>query len=97
MARYTREEALEMILDEFDSGGELEIEEDVSFPLPHRGGDDEMEPSPSPPPFPLPSGPLSPSPPSPSQSGQSRSPSPDHSCRGRRGSSKEAGDERSGC
>ena len=35
MARYTAEEALEMIRNEFDSRGELDIEEDLSFPLPH--------------------------------------------------------------
>ena len=34
MVRYIVEEALEMICDEFDSRGELVIE-DLSFPLPH--------------------------------------------------------------
>ncbi len=34
MAMYTVEEALGMISDEYDSGGELDIEEDPSFPLP---------------------------------------------------------------
>ena len=46
MARYTAEEALGVICDEFDSGGELDIEEDLSFPLPDPEDDDEMEVAP---------------------------------------------------
>ena len=41
MSRYTAEEALEMICDQFDSGGELDIEEDFRFPLPHPSDDDD--------------------------------------------------------
>ena len=56
MARYTAQEALEMICDEFHSGGELDIEEDLRFPLPHLSDeDDERDPSPSPPLSPSPS------------------------------------------
>jgi len=64
MTKYTREEALEMTFDEFDSGESLKLR-NVSFPLPHRGDDDEMEPSlsPSPPPSPSPSWTLPLSPP----------------------------------
>ena len=89
MARYTAEEALEMICDESDSGGELDIEEDLSFPLPHLSDDNEGEPSPSPSPYLLPLLPLSPSlslsSSLSSQSDRSRSPSPLHSSRGRTG------------
>jgi len=36
MSYYTREQALEMVLqDDLDSGGEIDIEEDPDFPLPH--------------------------------------------------------------
>ena len=52
---YTAEEAVEMICD----GGELDIAEDLSFPLPHLSDDDKGEPSPSP--SPSSSVPLSPS------------------------------------
>ena len=59
MARYTAEEAIGLICNEFDSGGELDIEEELNFPLPDPYDDDEMEmPSPSLSPSP----PLSPSP-----------------------------------
>ena len=36
MSYYTGEQALEMVLqDDLDSGGEIDIEEDPDFPLPH--------------------------------------------------------------
>ena len=43
MAMCTAEEASQMIWDDFDSGGELDIEEDPSFPLPLD--EDECDPS----------------------------------------------------
>jgi len=42
MSYYTREQALEMVLqDDLDSGGEIDIEEDPDFPLPHSSDSDE--------------------------------------------------------
>ncbi len=45
MSLLTAEQALEMVFmsdaDDFDSGGELDIEEDPAFPLPH--GDDSSD------------------------------------------------------
>ena len=42
MSYYTREQALEMVLrDDLDSGGEINIEEDPDFPLPHSSDSDE--------------------------------------------------------
>ena len=80
MARYTAEEALCM-LEEFDSGGELDIEEDPLFPLP-LDEDEHFGESPSHPDFPY----ITPSPPStipshpispvPSDPGRSQSHSP---------------------
>ena len=48
MARLNEEQALAMLFNsDFDSGGELEIDEDLAFPLPQP---DDIEHSPSPPP-----------------------------------------------
>ena len=90
MTSYTVDEVLGMICDEYDSGGENDIDEDWSFPLPHSEdeGDVEMgEPSL----LPLSPRPVSPSPPvspTPLLHDRSRSQSPDpasSSSRGGRG------------
>jgi len=82
MALYTTEEALEMICQEYDSGGEIDIEEDWRFPLQHTEDDSDVDmgvpmqspsmlPPLSPPPL------LSPSSVSPSVRARSRSQTPD--------------------
>ena len=40
---YTTEEALEMICQEYDSGGEIDIEEDWRFPLQHTQDDSDVD------------------------------------------------------
>ena len=76
MARLSGHDVLSMVMDpDFDSGGESEIEEVDSFPLPR----DDFDLSPSPSPLPSPSPSPSPSPPSSAEQGRGRS------GRGRRG------------
>ena len=44
MSRLTADQALEMVfMDDLDSGGELDIEEDPDFPLPRYSDSDELE------------------------------------------------------
>ena len=47
MSRLTADEALEMLFldgyEDLDSGGELEIEEDPEFPLPHYSDSDDSD------------------------------------------------------
>lgn len=52
MARYTTEEALDMLYDDFDSSGEVDIEED---PLPYCEDEQDGESSPPHSPSPSPS------------------------------------------
>jgi len=76
MAMYTTEEALEMICQEYDSGGEIDIEEDWRFPLQHTEDDSDVDmgvPMQSPSMLP----PLSPPSVSPSLRARSRSQTPD--------------------